>query len=282
MREARPSSTAMFVAALRAVASLGEGALISDPVAARFLPRSWAGALALAERHGATRLVRWLPDVLSRGRLQHIALRTRVIDDHLVRAVATGVQQVVLLGAGFDARAYRLASLDACRLFEVDHPATQATKRARVAGLAPVVRALEHVPLDLERRGLVDGLVRAGFDLGETSVVVWEGVTMYLSEEAIRATLGALAELMAPGSRLILTTYDRSGASGPLSPSASLVARLVGERFCSYFSPREAHALLAEYGFEVEADDGRDDWARAHAEVPRGAAPERVMLARRT
>lgn len=222
-----------------------------------------------------------MPDLLSRGRVQHIALRTRVIDELVASEVRLGALQVVLLGAGFDTRAYRLEALAPATVFEVDHRATQARKRARAAVLLPCVRAQHFVPVDLEREELAVALGAAGFVPEARSVVLWEGVTMYLESEAIARTLAALRGLCARGAALLVTYHDGSGASGPASRSTALMARLLGEPFRSEWSPRDMRALLGDHGFVVEADTGRDDWARAAGRARRGRAHERLAVARR-
>jgi methyltransferase (TIGR00027 family) len=278
----RASGTALLVTALRALASLGEDPLIDDGAARQFLPRSWSRLIDVLARlpHGAA-LLRRAPDLISPGRLEHIALRTDVVDAYVRRELARGATELVILGAGFDTRAQRLPELARAIVFEVDHPATQAKKRERARGLEITARARHFVPVDFERGSLARALQASGFDASAPSAFIWEGVTMYLTPETIRATLGELRALVSPGSSLLLTYYDASGASGPPSTLTPFLAALLGEPFRTSFSPSEAAALLAEFGFSVEADSGRNDWARARGRTPRGRAQERVAVARR-
>lgn len=282
MHSERASTTALLVAALRALASTGSAPLLSDPYAGRFLPRPLAKAIELSSRRRRTAaLLRLVPDAISPGRLQHIALRTRVIDDAVASEMTRGIGQLVLLGAGFDTRAFRLGALTGARVLEVDHPATQRRKLARSRGLVPRAREHHLVPVDFERDDL-EAQLRAGpFVASEPCVVVWEGVLMYLSLEAIEATLGALSSLMAAGSLLIASYYDVSGASGPPSRVTTRLAALVGERFVTCLAAPEAAFLVTRFGFAPEADSGRNDWALTHGRAPRGSAQERVILARR-
>jgi methyltransferase (TIGR00027 family) len=277
----RASGTATLVTALRALASLGENRLIDDTAARHLLPRSWSHAIGLVGRvpRGAA-LLRRAPDLISPGRLEHIALRTSVIDACIRRELARGATELVILGAGFDTRAHRLRELAQTTVYEVDHPATQARKRERTRRLEIAARARRFVPVDFERGSLEGDLRASGFDANAPSVFIWEGVTMYLTLQAIRATLGELSTLASPGSSLLFTYYDGSGASGPPSTVTPLLAALLGEPFRTSFSPSEAAALLAEFGFRVEEDSGRNDWARARGRKPRGRAQERVALAR--
>jgi methyltransferase (TIGR00027 family) len=281
MLASRASSTALCVAALRALESESDAPLVLDEPAARLLPPAWSKAFAYAGRSRFTSAaLRALPDVLSPGRLQHIALRTRVIDDLVTRELALGATQLVLLGAGFDTRAYRLAAAARATVFEVDHPATQADKRARGAALVPRSRAQHFIATDFEREGFAAPLVAAGFSPAARSVFLWEGVTMYLPLAAIARTLAEARGLCGPETALLVTYHDASGASGPASRSTALMARLLGEPFRSDSSPGEMRALLGEHGFAVEGDTGRDDWARASGRIPRGRAHERLAVAR--
>jgi len=281
MLASRASSTALCVAALRALESASEAPLVVDGSAARLLPPLWSKAFAYAERSKLARAALYaLPDVLSPGRLQHIALRTKVIDDFVACELALGATQLVLLGAGFDTRAYRLAAAARASVFEVDHPATQADKRARGALLSPCARAQHFIATDFEREGFAAPLVAAGFSPAARSVVLWEGVTMYLSLAAVSRTLAQIRGLCAPETALLVTYHDASGASGPASRSTALLARLLGEPFRSACSPREMRALLGEHGFAVEGDTGRDDWARVSGRLARGRAHERLVVAR--
>ncbi len=279
----RASGTATLVVALRALASLGENRLLDDVAARQLLPRSWSCVIgALGRVPYGVELLRLAPDLISPGRLEHIALRTGVVDAYIRRELARGTTELVILGAGFDTRPHRSSELARATVFEVDHPATQAKKRKRTRGLAIAARERRFVPVDFERGSLEHGLRACGFEASAPSAFIWEGVTMYLTLAAIRATLGELSVLVSPGSSLLFTYYDGSGASGPPSVVTPLLAALLGEPFCTSFSPSEAAALLAEFGFVVEEDSGRNDWARARGRRPRGRAQERVAVARRT
>ena len=190
-----------------------------------------------------------------------------------------GTRQLVLLGAGLDGRAWRLPGLAEARVFEVDHPLTQAEKRARLGALEPRAARIEFVPVDFERDSLGDALARAGHESAAPTVWVWEGVVMYLTLEAVRATLRALAARSAAGS--LLAVYYHTAKHREL---AGLLLRLVGEPNRSAFSPQELGSELAAAGFEVEEDQGTSEWSARFG----GAVPEkgtariaRIAVARR-
>ena len=124
-----------------------------------------------------------------------VCVRARFPEDLVEQSVAGGVSQYVILGAGLDSFAYRRRDLlDRLRVFEIDHPATQAWKRQRLAELGVEPPAgLVFAPIDFERQTLREGLEQAGFDFAELAVFSWMGVTMYLTLDAINATLATLA-----------------------------------------------------------------------------------------
>jgi len=118
-------------------------------------------------------------------------IRTRFIEERLAQAIRDGVSQVVILGAGFDTRAYRLTELlRAARLFEVDQSPTQEYKKRRIKETGiEVPPNLRYVPVDFRHDKLGDVLAKAGYDSTQKTFFIWEGVTMYLPEEAVEETL---------------------------------------------------------------------------------------------
>src|SRR5262249_28402089 len=136
--------------------------------------------------------------------------RTRLFDDAIRRALDEGVRQILLLGAGFDSRAYRLPGIDRARVFEVDQHATQVQKirgvRRRFGSLPSHV---VHVAVNFQTQTVDAALQHNGFDSNAPCFVLWEGVTNYLSESAVNVTLRALACIAAPHSRLALTYVHR-------------------------------------------------------------------------
>jgi methyltransferase (TIGR00027 family) len=266
--EGRSSFTAETVALQRAFESARPPGrrLFSDPYAAEFL-RPGLRILASAARVRPLRgLAVGLYDVVAGpGPRPSAVARTKAIDDEIEHAIGAG-GQCVLLGAGFDMRAHRLRALAACPVFEVDHPATQATKRAVVDRLDLRREHLTYVPVDFEVDDLAGALRRAGFDTAVPAVFVWEGVTNYLTREAVAATLETVRGLAAAGSRLVLTYVDRRALVEP-SPFAEArrwvrgVAR-VGEPWTFGLLPEEATGFLAEHGMRLRADTSTYDAGR--------------------
>lgn len=207
-----PSRTSIWAAASRALAARdpdptvrnpdwlaehiigpAERAQVAEQIVVQALDQDYAQASSNLEAIGTARAM---------------LVRTRFIDEKLEQAVRGGARQVVILGAGFDTRAYRLTDLlrDA-RVFEVDRPLTQEYKRRRVQELIPgVIGALPsnltYTPFDFRLEKPGDALLRSGYDATLKTFFVWEGVTMYLPEDVIRDTLSWIAG-HAPGSAVV-------------------------------------------------------------------------------
>ncbi len=198
-----PSQTAMMVAAYRARASGSASPLFTDP---------WADALAGEQGYALARQM----DGLQPEMELWIAVRSASIDRHLRHLLGPrcGFSQVIILGAGLDTRAARLAS-EGVRFFEVDHPATQAEKRRRTAELPGFpTSAATYVPCDFERDDFLDGLVSAGFRPDRPAAVVWEGVACYLTEAAVRATLRRIATGCEARTSIVFDTIGKKMVAG--------------------------------------------------------------------
>ena len=249
-----------------------------DPTARVFL--SEKGKRSLAKTTHAVREGRsGIRLEAARGMADLMALRTAAIDSAVRAAIADGATQLVILGAGYDGRAWRLPELAGVKVFEVDHPATQGDKRARVAELPPAKGIVTFVAVNFEREAVADALERAGHDRTSPTCWIWEGVVMYLTRDAMRATLADVAERSAPGSTLIVNYHtSRRGLI------TQLIFRLIGEPQISAWTPDEMAADLRSAGFEVREDSGVADWNERFAErrgrVER-ATHMRVAIARR-
>jgi methyltransferase (TIGR00027 family) len=280
MRKGFASRTAMWVAALRGIAELDQPAIVRDRLAAELLPQPYRAVVRLAERRPLTSraVMRWLAGV-SHNLSRHMALRTRAIDDAVDREAAAGTKQLVLLGAGLDARAYRLSSLAKSVVFEVDFPATQAHKRAAIGAHPPLAAEVRHVPIDFARDRLDDVLLGAGHRTRDRTTWVWEGVMMYLEREAIEATLDAIARLSASGSCVVATYHD--AAFGWESVPLSAMVRAVGEPFRTRLRPDDVRELFVSRGFDVEDDAGTAEWSERYLGQSGYRSGERYVVARR-
>lgn len=286
MRAGSRSRTSDWVAALRALYSEvpDELRLARDDVAVSLLSPGLAALVrGLTVRPGVARAAHRLIGATTLGLSYGVPLRTIAIDEAIVRSVTEGTRQLVLLGAGLDARAFRMPELDGVTVFEVDHPSTQAFKRERTQGLVPLAERVVSAAIDFERDRLGEVLPNAGFDRAKPSVWVWEGVTMYLSHDAIDATLDSLEALAAPGSRLAVTYLLRGFGGVATRRLGEVGATLIGEHLRTQQSPDELSARLVARDFVVEADESALDWATRWpaADARRVREYERLAVARR-
>lgn len=226
-----------MVCAYRARASRGDGSVADDPWASA-LAGDEGFALAQAYDRAFPHMELW------------IGLRTRFIDDAVRLVLDRGTRQVVVLGAGMDTRSARLAR-GAVRYFEVDQPASQAEKRAAIEGLAGYPgEAATLVSCDFEHNDFLDRLASGGFDPDEPALFLWEGVSYYLSEAAVRATAARIAQGAHPGSALLFDYVMRNmGAGTGLRPEDTRLRDFVadlGEPI--RFGMDDAFPLLYECG----------------------------------
>jgi methyltransferase (TIGR00027 family) len=247
MRTGRPSQTAQHNALFRALEQKLPQPLFVDPWARRFL-------------RGRYRVVSWLPaktvaraiDRRWPGPRAAVSVRTRYIDDAVRMRLGEGLDQMVILGAGFDARAYRLPELAALRVFEVDHPSTQAMKRD-VVGKPPA--HVTYVPLDFGAGRLEDALAAAGFQPDARTLFLWEGVTNYLDAESVDRTLRFIART---GRAVLFTYVDQAMIEGPGrflggTETVAWVEKL-GEPFTFGLDPRGLANYLDERGLVLLED----------------------------
>jgi methyltransferase (TIGR00027 family) len=263
MRERRPSQTASLVAFSRALANEGFTSVpgFSDPFARELLPPGWSRAFARVRRRVGHAPRQRLESALRQ--LDVIPLRVASIDAELDAALDGGCRQVVLLGAGLDTRAYRMSTLAELPVFEIDHPATQAYKRRRAASFRPLAAGVTYVEVDFERESFGERLVAAGFRRDVPTAWVWEGVVMYLTDDAVRRALAGMAAISAPRSALILNYHEREASR---RDRRSLFRRWLlwwwSEPQIGLRTPAAMHALVGQAGFAIARDTRPDEWAR--------------------
>jgi methyltransferase (TIGR00027 family) len=241
MKTGRASKTALRVAIRRAAHQIVEQPrILDDPIAVPLLGPGFARDMERASHK------------VGRDFRAFMAARSRYTEDQLTASVSNGVTQYVVLGAGLDTFAYR-NPFPSLRVFEVDFPATQAWKREMLAEAAIASpENLTFVPLDFEHKALAEGLADAGFDAGSPSYFGWLGVVPYLTLDAFRATLSAIAQLPAGTA----VSFDYAIAPETLSPRGRMafdaLARRVasaGEPFQLFFTPQTLEAEMRRAGF---------------------------------
>lgn len=260
MRKGRVSQTAQFVAYNRALADLAPSvAGFSDPFAQKFLGPRWTRNIGRMRAKIAAGKTRSPFPFWFRGMGIFNQFRTVVLDRAVLAALP--LDQLVILGAGFDSRAWRLPRLESAVVFEVDHPDTQIVKRERSAGLSPAAREIRFVSADLAQEDLGIRLEEAGYRRDLQTFWLWEGVTMYLAPELVARNLESMAALSSPGSGLAFTYMARKNGRIP----RALFLALLGEPVRSAFEREELDRLATRTGWRTGSNTGIEDWKRAYA-----------------
>jgi methyltransferase (TIGR00027 family) len=258
------SKTAQYVALYRAFETLepGRPPLFRDPYAPKFLSPGLRLAVWAARAPVVHDLLERVADWRSPGARTSAIARTAYIDDAVRAARARGVSQIVLLGAGFDCRAQRMAELAGAQVFEVDRAETQSAKRAQLPG-----STARFVAVDFLRDEVGERLAAAGFEPRAPSLLVWEGVTGYLSEAAVERVLRWIATL-AVGTRVVFTYLHGGLLDGSIEfPGGAhmldLVKRL-GEPWTFGLHPDAVAGFVARCGLTLRDDLGADDFRRRY------------------
>jgi methyltransferase (TIGR00027 family) len=242
MQTGKASKTALRVAIRRAAHQLIDSPrILEDPIAIRLIGPGFARDMERAM------------EPVARDFRAFMAVRSRLVEDKLAQAVAQGVKQYVVLGAGLDTFAYR-NPFPTLRVFEVDFPATQEWKRALLAKAGILLPSnLTFVPLDFEHKTLRAGLQEAGLDTDSPAFFGWLGVVPYLTLAAFRSTLEAIAQLPAGGA----VGFDYALAPETLSAVGrkafdALAGRVAaaGEPFQLFFTPETLEMELRGAGFQ--------------------------------
>jgi methyltransferase (TIGR00027 family) len=265
----RSSLTAEYMALFRALESSrsAPSRLFYDPYAPLFLHQWRRRFYALARFDLGRRFVEQVLDRSAPGARAAGIARTKWIDDEATQALNTATQ-FVLLGAGFDTRAYRLPSALRVTTFELDHPETSRAKEAvlqREIGSLP--KQVHFVPIDFNQQSLGDVLDRAGLDRMQPACFVWEGVTNYLTAEAVDGVLRQIARA-ATGSVLLFTYIHRDVLDRPQQffGAEKLMSRLrsYGEPWTFGLYPEEIGGYLAARGLQLMKDlSVAEVWQRA-------------------
>lgn len=219
-----PSKTALISASHRALhQSIDGGAIFQDPFAVSILGPDAKPFLEQAR-----------DDPFRQYWALHFAGRSRFAEDAAEAALSKGVKQIVILGAGYDTYAYRCKAKLNTRIFEVDHPKTQLSKLERLARVGiPIPQILAFVSVDFEHEALMDQLTEAGFDPALPSFFVWLGVTYYLAEESVAATLRHIGSL--PAAEIVFDYINPLPED--LSPEAKVIVESMSRRIADLGEP---------------------------------------------
>jgi methyltransferase (TIGR00027 family) len=250
MKRNQSSLTAAGIVIVRALESEKPAAerVCFDPYARRFVGAGLYYVMKLVTATGCA-------SRRGPGVWEFLAARDRYIDDYLEACLCEGLEQLVILGAGYDARAYRFEALKTgVKVFEVDHPATQAVKLKRVAAIfgAPPPH-VTYVAIDFDRESLAARLLACGYDERLRTLFIWQGVTYYISAQAVDDTLAFVAGHTGPGSSIIFDYMDPALLAGaPRHGEVRSMRRyrgLTGEGFTFGIPAGAIQAFLQERGF---------------------------------
>ncbi len=257
MKRSQSSITAQGIAFARAKESQKpEGERICyDPYARMFVSRWLWVTMSMFWGYAARR---------SPGVREYLATRTRYIDDYLVACMGGGLDQLVILGAGFDSRPYRFEQLKQARVFEVDHPATLAVKLAKVKQIfGTLPQHVTYVAIDFDRQSLGERMAECGYDSHLKTLFIWEGVIFYLTRPAIDSTLEFIARHSRPGSSVIFDyIYTSAFSGGGKRTEVKSMQRyrgLTGEGLQFSIDEGAIQSFLEQRGFcDVKNSDHRD------------------------
>lgn len=242
--------------------------LFRDPFASSFLPALFKHGVRFSRApfvaRGLERFIDWnWPGARSSG-----VARTRLIDDWLDDKITSGATQLVILGAGFDCRAYRMEDLSQVTVMELDRAPLLAHKRTILAAHDCIPNNVRYVPIDFLREDLQTSLLTAGYAPDAKTVFLWEGVTNYLDCEAISSVFNFIAGNAAPGSSVIFTYIHKDVLNGRFSsPGLGRLKRQLekwGEPWTFGFRPEHLSTFLNERGFELTEDMGASDYRRKY------------------
>jgi len=275
------SQTATVVALWRAMESSRAVAtrLFEDPFAAAFIGWRFRWALHLSQLPVVRAVLPWsLIDGHWSGARGTVVVRTRYIDDLLGAALRRGVDQVVILGAGFDCRAYRIRGIERTRVFEVDHPMTQGKKqdvlRRRLGALPPHVAMLA---IDFNTHTLDTVMTSSGYRREAQTFFICEGVTHYLSADAVDTLFRYVARNAAVGSQMVFTYIHRAALDGSVTFAGAertlATVQRVGEPYTFGFDPPELPQYLAARHLRLVEDVGASTYRERYL-IPRGREQE--------
>jgi methyltransferase (TIGR00027 family) len=258
MKQKQSSTTAQGMALVRAIEAARPEAvrICNDPIARALVPTF------------AYTLSKWFIDSglyakMSRGAIEFITARERYIDDFLSACLGEGIEQVVLLGAGFDTRAYRIPGIEKTRVFEIDHPTTQAQKIKRLKKVFRTLPArVAYLGVDLNTQTLEEAFHGSGYSEQAQTLFIWQGVTVYLTQAGVDNTLAFLAQHAAPGSAVIFDYFYREtldDTSRPEVKSMLRAAKVTGEKYLFGIGKGKLEEFLTQRGFtDVHNADSED------------------------
>ena len=254
--------TAQGVAKQRLIETIAgaDKRVINDPYADSFVIGS--GFIKLMGH----KLNTWLSEKLAPGFHEHLISRTKFIDELIQKSAVNGTEQYVILGAGYDSRAHRLELPSSLKIFEVDQPEVSDNKLAKLPKELPNSDNVTYVNIDFSYQSLTEQLIGAGFDQKKSTIFTLEGVSQYITKEAVSSTIKELASLTRDTNSIFFMSYvdelldknpEACFGEGYPNPAkkASLIKGLsakVGEPWISFYNGAEIEDLLSQNGYSIE------------------------------
>ncbi|MEH6307786.1 SAM-dependent methyltransferase [Olivibacter sp. CPCC 100613] len=263
MKKNQSSKTAEGVAIIRAIESAkpADIRICYDPFARMMVPTlsyylsKWVIKSGLYGKY-------------AQGLIELLVVRERYIDDFIKKTLQGKTGQVVILGAGFDTRAYRMPEMAGKRVFDVDHPDTQKVKLKRLARLTNIVRKpVTYVPIDFNSQSLADALFKKGYDPETETLFIWQGVTVYLNEESVDQTLAFISRNAASGSAVVFDYFDKKALQDTSRPEIKMMhrsAKLTQENFLFGIDSKHIENFMDERGFIKIVDSSAEALSRIY------------------
>ena len=215
----------------------------------------------------------WLSEKLAPGFHEHLIARTKFIDELIQKRAVNGTEQYVILGAGYDSRAHRLELPSSLKIFEVDQPEVSDNKLAKLPKELPNSDNVTYVNIDFSYQSLTEQLIGAGFDQKKSTIFTLEGVSQYITKEAVSSTIKELASLTRDTNSIFFMSYvdelldknpEACFGEGYPNPAkkASLIKGLsakVGEPWISFYNGAEIEDLLSQNGYSIEENVTLED-----------------------
>ena len=261
--------TAQGVAKQRLIETIAgaDKRVINDPYADSFVIGS--GFIKLMGH----KLNAWLSEKLAPGFHEHLIARTKFIDELIQKSAVNGTEQYVILGAGYDSRAHRLELPSSLKIFEVDQPEVSDNKLAKLPKELPNSDNVTYVNIDFSYQSLTEQLIGAGFDQKKSAIFTLEGVSQYITKEAVSSTIKELASLTKDTHSIFFMSYvdelldknpEACFGEGYPNPAkkASLIKGLsakVGEPWISFYNGAEIEDLLSQNGYSIEENVTLED-----------------------
>ena len=280
--------TAQGVAKQRLIETIAgpEKSVINDPYADKFVIGS--GVIKLMGH----RLNVWLSSKLAPGFHEHLISRTRFIDDLIEKTAKEGIEQYVILGAGYDSRANRLNLPPSLKIFEVDQPEVSDIKLSKLPKDLPNLENITYVNVDFSYQSLSEQLLTAGFDQTKSTIFTLEGVSQYITKEAVSSTIQELSSITKDARSIFFMSYvdellnkDPAACFGKGYPNPSKKANLiqnlsakVGEPWISFYRAEEVESILEENGYSMKENVTLEDLNSLYFSPVGRALPENQIF----